>query len=115
MIPHGASRRILRPDGAQSNRGALQGDVGHPEPIRPGRREVAADQIGRRRGGGIPARGALGLPAAHALHAVRAALSLMNHLNLGAHGDVRPGGWSGRSARTVRRATPGCGPCVPNQ
>jgi hypothetical protein len=24
MIPHGASRRILRPHGAQSNRGALQ-------------------------------------------------------------------------------------------
>ena len=26
MIPHGASRRILRPHGAQSNRGALQVD-----------------------------------------------------------------------------------------
>ena len=91
----------------------------HPTPIRPGRREGAADQIGRGRGGRISARRALGLAPTHARHAdgvhqagdalaahvhavggqlgvpaghpVGAARARMNRLDLGAQGDVGPG------------------------
>ena len=92
------------------------GDIRHPEPIRPDRGEVAANQIGRGDGGRISARRALELPAAppctptarmrratrlrpmrtpaaasSACTRVGPAGARMNRLDLGAQGDVAPG------------------------
>ena len=52
--------------------GALLGDVSNPQPVRPGRHEVALDQVRRWRGGRVATRGAAAPAAMHALQAVLA-------------------------------------------
>jgi hypothetical protein len=50
--------------------GALLGDVGHPQPVRPWRQEVPFDQVRRRCGGRVAACGAVPPAAVDALQAV---------------------------------------------